>query len=225
MQENNTKPLNRPDYSNLSSEETLAVLRCLYRIPPEMDMINGLHDTYKQAMGTIVIDHETAKSRVEECLKTEDPLLAFAAWYTTWLNGNLRFCPMYYVKQTKLGMGMTMFEMKPFRVELFLFRPQIEIPEHIHPDVESYEVYIAGDMELTKDSIPQTKREFVKPNENRICMSNGGMIRIPAESVHGGWTSGIDTGGAFLSIQFWKRNWHDDSVMYNWKGLDKSTHG
>lgn len=168
---------------------------------------------------------------IQECLVTADPLLAFAAWYSTWLNGNISFTQMYSVEETELGMGMTLFAMKPFRVQMFMFRPGAVIKDHRHPDVESYEVYVAGDMELTKDGVPQTVREFVAPEPNGVCASTGGMIRIPAGSVHGGWiTKFIDkyhstTGGCFLSIQLWLRNWEDESVAHNWSGVDGSKHG
>lgn len=188
------------------------------------------------------IDDRLSWKVVQECLGTPDPLLAFAAWYSTWLNGNVSFTQMYSVEETELGMGMTLFAMKPFRVQMFMFRPGVVIKDHRHPDVESYEVYVAGDMELTKDGVPQTVREFVEPEPNGVCASTGGMIRIPAKSVHGGWINSRSdaswyelsdadfsiprpSGGCFLSIQLWLRNWEDESVAHNWSGVDGSKHG
>lgn len=190
-------------------------------------MITGLHRRYKEAKaeGSQLIDSATAWQKCQECLRTADPLLAFAAWYTTWLNGNMAFAQMYAVKETKLGMGMTLFELKPFRVQLFLFRSEVLIPDHRHPDVESYEVYVAGDMELTKNGVPQTVREAVIAQFNGVCLSNGGMIRIPANSIHGGWINSICSGGAFLSIQYWLKNFSDGSVANNWSAPDGTTHG
>lgn len=213
-------------------------------------MITGLHEKYKnaKALGSNLIDDSVAWRVIQECLATADPLLAFAAWYSTWLNGNISFTQMYSVEETELGMGMTLFAMKPFRVQMFMFRPGAVIKDHRHPDVESYEVYVAGDMELTKDGVPQTVREFVAPEPNGVCASTGGMIRIPAGSIHGGWINVINPttrqtpfwaenakdlqfnpgpfpGGCFLSIQLWLRNWEDESVAHNWSGVDGSKHG
>lgn len=208
----------------------------MYRIPPDQDIITGLHRRFKDARqeAAHLIDDRVAWRAVQECLLTEDPLLAFAAWYSTWLNGNMSFAQMWGVKETKLGLGITLFEMEPFRVELFLFKPGSVIPNHSHPDVESYEVYISGDMELTKDNLPQTVREAIVEAANGVCLSNGGMIRIPAGSTHGGWINHmiatshgsvrlVERGGAFMSIQYWLGNFKDESVTYNWKGED--SHG
>lgn len=238
------------NYAHLSDADMVAALKSLYRVAPGECLITKLHEEYKKAMQSNGVEHKDCEQIIGQCLSAPDPLLSFAAFYSTWLNGNVSFAPMFGVEETKLGMGITLFAIKPFRVQMFLFKAGAHIPPHSHPDVESYEMYVAGDMELTKQipdpvitksnirMAPQTQRAFVTPDSHGICKSNGGMIRIPAGCVHGGWINArsydkeLDecfanprSGGCFLSIQYWRNSWEDSSVAVNWKGVDGTTHG
>lgn len=221
------------NYAHLSDSDMVAALKSLYRVAPGECLITKLHEEYKKAMKDLDFDFRTINEILQECLVAPNPLLSFAAWYSTWLNGNVKFAQMYSVEENKLGIGITLFAIRPFRVQLFLFKPGAVIPPHSHPDVESYELYVAGDMDLTKkeqdgNMVVQNKREFVKPDKNGICESNGGMIRVPAGCVHGGRINNhgnlSDRGGCFISIQYWRNRWEDASVIANWKGVDGARH-
>jgi hypothetical protein len=222
-----------------------SALRTLYRVPAGQDTVTGIHARLRSYIDErYSVDSTRAFEAVQECLRTQDPLLAFAAWYHTWVYGNMAFAQHYGVSETKLGMGLTVFRVPPFQVQLFLFRSGAVITPHVHPHVESYEVYVAGDMELTVDRLdgrgllPTTIKEFVEPDEFGRTRCNGGMVRIPASSPHGGWIESkivqtvamdgkpleLTPGGAFLSIQYWKVG-PPTSIQYRWAGLDGSEQG
>lgn len=209
----------------------LDALRVLYRVPDGSDIVSGIHARLRTYIDEkYVPDGRAAQVAVAECLTTADPLLAFAAWYSTWLNGNICFAQHWGVTETKLGMGLTLFRVPPFQVQLFLFRAGATIVPHSHPDVESYEVYVGGDMVLTKLGQNVTFPEFVKPNAHGVTECNGGMVRVPAGCEHGGWVNNNvflphSPGGAFLSIQYWLNNTIPESIQYNWHGKDGSTKG
>lgn len=47
--------------------------------------------------------------------------------------------------------GVVLYRQDNYQVELFNVRPDSEIPPHIHPNVDSYEVYLGGDIEFMCD--------------------------------------------------------------------------
>lgn len=132
--------------------------------------------------------------------------------------------------EIKHGMGITLFRSFPFQVQLFLFRPHTVIENHVHPDVDSYEVYVNGNLKLTKENeeITTSQTMFARPDGASQC--NGGMFYIPRKVLHGGEirpllaTSGHATGGSFLSIQFWHKK-PMTSIHHNWRDEKGHTHG
>src|SRR5262245_56163477 len=40
--------------------------------------------------------------------------------------------------------GVVLYRDGPFQVQLFIVAPGAEIPDHVHPNVDSYEVYFSG---------------------------------------------------------------------------------
>jgi len=209
----------------MTDQELIHAIRCVFRIKQDDDVLKVLRDRMNENARDL--SHLTRCRVTAECLDAPDPLIAFASWYLQNVFGRMSLCPMYGVRETKLGMSMTMFELVPFRVELFLFKPEVIIPEHSHPDVDSFEVYIAGDMDLTIEGVNCVDRQYViARGPDYVCMSNGGMIRAVRNVRHGGKVNGkFGNGAAFLSIQLWHQKWEDESVAVNWQGVDGSTHG
>jgi len=217
----------------MNPEQQIDAIRILYRLTPEEDTIQGLHKRFIEAAKENLVTIPEVYTSVRECLLTKDPLLAFAAWYTTWVNGNIYFAQHFGVTETKLGMGITLFCCPPFQVQMYLFKSEAVIPSHKHPNVESYEVYVAGDMELTKDDgtgrlVNITIKEFVARDEYGRTKCNGGMMRIPAASSHGGHINKSPLGpfgGAFLSIQYWLNEVAPKPIQFDWAGHDGSKEG
>lgn len=103
--------------------------------------------------------------------------------------------------------GAVLFRDGQFQVQLFLGDPNTEITDHIHPNVDSFEVYLGGDFKfrihgnyLTQDEIlAQQFIQRVKPND-----------------WHGGSVG--PNGGAFISIQYWLNDIKPTSVHHDWGG-------
>lgn len=104
--------------------------------------------------------------------------------------------------------GVVLYRQKPFQVELFNMEPNSKIPTHTHPNVDSFEVYIAGDINFFCDGLwysPQTIWE---------------NIRILPTTLHGGEFG--PRGACFLSIQKWLNGIEPKFVGDDWQDLDKS---
>lgn len=104
--------------------------------------------------------------------------------------------------------GAILYRDGQFQVQLLTVKPISVIPEHIHPNIDSYEVYISGDIVF---SLEGEKSKGMEPFES---------IRVKPSNWHGG-TFG-DTGGCFLSVQHWLNDVKPTSVGYDWH--DKEGH-
>jgi hypothetical protein len=85
--------------------------------------------------------------------------------------------------------GVVLYRQNPYQVELFNVKPNSEIPAHIHPNVDSFEVFIGGDIAFMCNDVWYSQDVI------------GASIRVLPNSYHGG-KFGV-RGGCFLSIQKW----------------------
>ena len=75
----------------------------------------------------------------------EDELSSFAHWYLT--SGDIDRVytpfknPLLFIEGVS---GIVLYRNKNYQVELFICQPNIIIPEHKHPDVDSYECFLYG---------------------------------------------------------------------------------
>ena len=102
--------------------------------------------------------------------------------------------------------GVVLYRKKPYQVELFNVKPNSEIPAHIHPNVDSYEVFICGDINFMRDGSWQ---------EGKIL---GDTIRVYPHTWHGGKFG--ERGGCFLSIQKWLNDVEPKFVGDDWVAKD-----
>lgn len=99
--------------------------------------------------------------------------------------------------------GVVLYRQDQFQVELFNVKPNSEIPRHIHPNVDSYEVYMGGDIEFSR-------------NEEIFNPSNiGDYIRVKPGDWHGGKFG--PRGCCFLSVQIWLRDVAPKFVGDDWQ--------
>lgn len=109
--------------------------------------------------------------------------------------------------------GVVLFRQDPYQVQLFVMPPNSKIAPHIHPNVDSYEVYINGDVEfLVGDSSRSLEQSKL-----------GETIRIAPTEWHGGNFG--ERGGCFLSIQKWLNGVPPTSVGDDWSDKDNNTKG
>jgi hypothetical protein len=106
--------------------------------------------------------------------------------------------------------GMTVYREGQFQVQLFLVAPLVEIHDHRHPNVDSYEVALTG-MEFRHSG------EIILPAWWALDpRSTGQCIRVKTQDLHGA-TAGPD-GGSFLSVQHWLNGVRPTSVGDDWQG-------
>jgi mannose-6-phosphate isomerase-like protein (cupin superfamily) len=98
--------------------------------------------------------------------------------------------------------GVVLFRHNEFQVELFAVKPNSEIKPHIHPNVDSFEVFVSGDINFMCND------EWF--DQNII----GSTIRVKPNSFHGGLFG--EKGGCFLSIQRWLNEVKPTFVGNDW---------
>lgn len=133
----------------------------------------------------------------------EDDLTNFKSW---WLS-NRYFNPICMTNVADEH-GMILYRENEYQVELFMMEPNSTIVPHIHPNVDSYEVYLCGDIRFMCNDIWY---------ENNTLYSD---IRILPNSWHGGEFGA--NGGAFLSVQKWLNGVEPKFVGDDWVGKDGS---
>lgn len=107
--------------------------------------------------------------------------------------------------------GTVLYRQYPYQVQLFITPPNTVIEEHVHPNVDSFEVYINGDIMFTCNGYV-----FDKPKI-------GESIRVKTHYWHGGKTGPM--GATFLSIQKWLNGTQPSSVANDWHDHGNQTSG
>lgn len=112
--------------------------------------------------------------------------------------------------------GLVLRRDGPFQVQLFICHPGTVIPEHCHPNVDSYEVGLRG-MELRVRGRRVLPMRMAKLTDGAgLPVTLGTFIRVKAGDLHSA-TAGED-GGAFLSVQHWLNGIKPTSVGNDWAG-------
>jgi quercetin dioxygenase-like cupin family protein len=107
--------------------------------------------------------------------------------------------------------GVVLYRQAPYQVQLFIMPPDSFIEDHIHPNVDSYEVFLGGDI------------IFRCNGEEHVQDVLGASIRVLPNSWHGGKFG--KRGGSFLSIQKWLNNVPPTSVGNDWHDAANNTAG
>jgi quercetin dioxygenase-like cupin family protein len=98
---------------------------------------------------------------------------------------------------------VTLYRRGQYQVQMVVTEPNVDVAEHCHPNVDSYEMALAGVGDVSiADVLRNTKKMPI-------------FVHIPAGCVHSGKSS--PEGGIFLSIQKWLNNVSPTCV-----GLDSS---
>ena len=100
---------------------------------------------------------------------------------------------------------------KPFQVQVFYAPPNFIIPEHEHPNVDSYEVYIGGDVAFSHTGTwlrwDGKKYEFV----NDLF-----VVNVKHNDIHGAYMG--PEGGIFMSVQHWINDVDPSCVSEDYDG-------
>jgi hypothetical protein len=104
----------------------------------------------------------------------------------------------------------------PFQVEMFITPPNFIIPEHTHPNVDSFEVYVGGQISFSHSGRFVTHWESDGASEVGLPAHRGRVIRVRPENLHGGVFG--PAGGVFMSVQHWLNGVEPHSVATDYTG-------
>lgn len=109
-----------------------------------------------------------------------------------------------------------------FQTQMFILKGKTIIPVHTHPNIDIYELYIAGDFQLFLGGVKceLEQRSALHRNTARrhqLPWQWGRRVRIPPSLPHH-FEMHDENGGVFVSIQHWLDNEPPTSVELNWEG-------
>lgn len=136
-----------------------------------------------------------------------DPLEHFLMW---WMQSGKPILPpkdSAIINDDGRVIETILYRSGQFQVQMCVVLEGSELPDHIHPEVDSFEVYISGDITF------RCNGESFTP-----AISCDDILRIHPSSVHGG--SFGKSGGVFLSVQYWLDGVHPDFISKNWAFAD-----
>ena len=111
--------------------------------------------------------------------------------------------------------GITWYRHGQFQVEMFIVPPNRVIPEHSHPNVSSYEMYLGGDIAFSRSGKWIVEEDLIRvPNSTD---NRGALIKVKTTDMHGG--SFGPRGGVFMSIQKWAEGVEPHSVALDYIGV------
>jgi hypothetical protein len=146
----------------------------------------------------------------------KDMLAQFKNWYLNSGQVNKIFTPfknpLLFIEGVS---GVVLYRKKPFQVELFICQPNTFIPEHTHPDVDSFELFLYG-MKFTHSGRTVINLDEALEQTNDMPTHAYKTIRVKPNDIHGGTSS--KNGGAFISIQHWLNDIDPSHVSSNWSG-------
>ena len=149
-------------------------------------------------------------------LEYDDELTTFLDWYLE--TGSKILTPLKDGVHFYEGVvGTTLYRHGQFQVQLFTAPPNTIVPQHRHPNVDSYEVALTG-VELSvggKIRLPMWKAD-IKCDDSDLSRAHYSVVRVFPESLHGGRSG--PNGGAFLSVQQWLNGVKPTSVGNDWSG-------
>ena len=106
-----------------------------------------------------------------------------------------------------------------FQVQMFIAPPGQIIPEHTHPNVESFEVYGGGEIFFTIHGQYQDGTDYCieDPADGlNTCLMRGRVIRVKPDDIHGAIVG--DQGAVFYSVQHWLNGVKSHCVTRDYSG-------
>lgn len=140
-----------------------------------------------------------------------DDLTAFASW---WLANRVLCPPPNAVTVYDNMTGTCLYRNGCYQVQMFTAQPNSSAPSHIHPNVDSYELYLSGDLDFVINGVIYSHTQIA---------NNPTPVRIYPAYWHEGVTG--DMGGSFLSIQKWLNGTPPSCVGNDWLDVNGVTHG
>lgn len=137
----------------------------------------------------------------------DDQLENFCNYFINGSN-NLGQIPTNFAFQKYYGdvLGIVWYRDENFQIEIFVSPPNWIIPEHIHPNVDSFEVYLGGQVLFSHSGYWVTDQ-----------LARGYRIRVKPDDPHGGVFG--PHGACFMSVQHWLNGTKPTSVASDYTGV------
>ena len=110
----------------------------------------------------------------------------------------------------------TLFNQGKFQVQLFSTPPFFIIPEHKHPNVDSFEVYISGEIDFSVEGIWLSN----KHESEYTFVDDIFVVDVKHDTIHR--ASFGKRGGRFMSVQKWINSVEPSCVGIDYNGLGVS---
>lgn len=146
-----------------------------------------------------------------------DPLKAYHDWFFTMPIAGL-LLPKFGVTDYDDLVSLVVHRDGQFQTELFIVPRKWSFDEeHRHPDIDSFEVHLAGEIGFHIDGKPVSAEADIKGiAPNGMSLMAGRSLRVYPNTWHG--ASVGEGGGAFFSIQHWLNGVPPSSVGKCWEG-------
>jgi hypothetical protein len=144
-----------------------------------------------------------------------DRLVAFAEWFLTQPLAALTPLGLPVLSHGNVA-HVVLYRDGRYQVEQYLLMQKNAVfPPHRHPNVDTIEVDISGEMLFTVDGVQTRSNLTLMVRSPFGTVVEKPAVRIRANQEH--WVTVGEAGGAFLSIQHWT-GCEPNSVILDWDG-------
>lgn len=156
-------------------------------------------------------------------MEEKDKLLDFYNWFFSNVSG-IGAVPLFQsVHKVEDITSVIWYRDEEFQVQLFIVPGNVIIPEHTHPNVDSFEVYVGGQVRFSHKGKWLISEEDLKtPTNIGTSIRRGVSWRVKPEDIHGAMTG--PEGGVFMSVQHWLNGVKPHCVAADYSGVVMGDH-
>lgn len=153
----------------------------------------------------------------------DDPLEYFLTWFKDH-SPKFGLIPLLNaVHKIEDVTSVTWLRHEQFQVQLFIVPPDYVIPEHTHPNVDSFEFYLGGQSKFSLfGEWIVDENEIKLPDDFGLSRIREHCIRVLPNSPHGGVFG--PSGGVFMSVQHWLNGVEPHCVSSDYTGKVMGQH-
>jgi hypothetical protein len=148
-----------------------------------------------------------------------DQLEKFCAWFLKEMPviGAVPFAGA--VSKVEDVTSILLYRRGQFQVQMFALQPGTIIPEHTHPNVDTIQVYVGGNIHFShsgKYVYPQDG-VFAKDGPLKCANKRGMTMRVRPNDLHGAVVG--EGGGVFMAVQHWLNGVEPHCVGSDYEGV------
>ncbi len=147
-------------------------------------------------------------------LTFKDNITQFMEMWLSWTHRGVK-PPIDALMSVGGNRGIVLFRDGNFQVQLFICDPNTEIPDHGHPNIRGFAMYLSGDLYFRRNGEFTITPELIAETEAKGKTLLGLIGRINPGETHGATVG--PRGAAFLAIEEWITG-EPTSVHLDWDG-------